>query len=101
MENKDLEKQYSFSNKQVLGMVAGVAFTVFSLTTIYNKFLFQGEEIIVNSTAIKELKEAVVELEKNKAPNDRLDKKTKRIEEQVNTMSKDVEALKEPDSDRQ
>lgn len=100
MAGLDLEKIYSLSNKQVMGLLAGAIFTTFSLTTIYNKFIFNDEEIRNNSQAIITLKTAVEELERNKASNDRLDKKTKRVEEDVSTNMDDIKQLKEPGSDK-
>jgi len=97
---KDVEKVRMLNNKQVISLLAGAIFTTFSLTTIYNKFIFNDEEIKNNTISLETLKTNVSEIEVNKASNERLDKKTKRIEERVAILEEEIKRLKEPNSDK-
>ena len=94
--DKDIEKQYTLSNKQVLGILVSAVFATFSLTTIYNKFLFNEEEIQLNKVNITNIESIVG----TKASNERLDKKTKRIEDRLEIIEEEVKRLKEPNSDK-
>lgn len=87
---KNVEEYKIFTNKQVLSLLAGAIFTTFSLTTIYNKFVFNDEEIKLNKSNI-ELNDKNI--------NERLDKKTKRNEDSITDLAKEVEKLQESGSD--
>lgn len=99
MAETDVEKIKTLTNKQVMSLLAGAIFTIFSLTTIYNKFVFNDEEIDTNTKSIAVVIKDIVGLKDSKASNERLDKKTKRIEDRVNELEEDVKKLKEPGSD--
>lgn len=79
----DVEREKTFNNKQVLSILGAAVFTTFSLTTIYNKFIFNDEEIQINKSQI-ELNDIKI--------NERLDKKTKRNEDRIDEIERLLES---------
>lgn len=88
----NVENQKTFTNRQVLSVLGAAIFTTFSLTTIYNKFIFNDEEIQLN-------KEAIELNDKN--TNDRLDKKTKRNSDDIQSNTDMIKELQRNGSDEE
>ncbi len=88
---KDLIQQRVWNTKQVVTIVGFAIAITFSVTMIWGRFLF-----IENRTQILDDK---IELY-NVNTNNRIDKKTSRIEGSVEKLSDDVDKLKLPNSDK-
>lgn len=88
----NVENKKTFNNKQVLSLLGAAIFSTFSLTSIYNKFVFNDEEIQLNKQTIDVNHSSV---------NDRLDKKTKRNQDRITELETEIKNLKEPNSDKQ
>lgn len=90
MDNVETHK--TFNNKQVISLLGTVIFTTFSLTSIYNKFIFNDEEIQLNKNQI-ELNDIKV--------NERIDKKTKRNSDAIQFNLEAIRSLQQNGSDEE
>ena len=94
MEKTTDTKILSFKVSTFALILGGAISATFTLTTIYNQFVFQEEQIIVVKSDLKEFKALIIKTvnEKDVKTNERLNKITSR-------NAKRIEELEKPDSD--
>ena len=83
-------KKVSFKLSTFVAMVFGIVTSTFTVTTIYNTFLFMGNEITTNNTDSIERDDSIIEAftEKDINTNGRIDKITKRLELRIEELEK-------------
>ncbi len=73
-------RRVNFKLSTFVAMIFGIVTSTFTVTTIYNTFLFMGNEITTNN---------IDAVERDEVTNGRLDKITKRIITRLEELEKD------------
>ncbi len=96
MENKTSDNKILKFKVSTFALILGSAISAtFTLTTIYNQFVFMDEQIVVVKKDLKDHKATIFRIvnEKDNKTNERIDKITARL-------GKRVEDLEKPNSDK-
>lgn len=94
----DITEEKLWNSKQMWKALTATAVGVFFVTMIYYEFRDSQKQQLLDTEKFVELEALINDVEAN--TNERMDRKTARIEEDVKGNASEIEKLKQPNSDK-